>query len=224
MRRTLLAIVGGGLALAVAGCTATGQDPTPSTRRSPSIELIGTPTSLPTLTSAFSSPTVRTMIYGGLTLSRPVTWRLVPPEGVSYGTGGPLGVLTDQPTVAQCATSTERPGFADVSCHSPVTAVGRGGVAIFFSGAWLVFHAPTTHNRVLDGHDATVVPLGVAETRAECPTGTMGSTQMSVFLPNGGAIPAGSGQTVTMTACYAGPDSARTVRDIDAMIDSVRFS
>jgi len=47
---------------------------------------------------------------------------------------------------------------------------------------------------------------------------------MSVFLPRPEAIPAGSGTTIVMTACYAGPDSARISGEINAMIGSVAFS
>lgn len=109
-----------------------------------------------------------------------------------------------------------------MSCQPPVVSLLPNGVFVIFTSDFMVPRAPSSHNRVLDGHAATVEP--VSPEAGGCPAGTTGAVQMSVFLPFPTAIRAGSGQNVTMAACYVGPDSTPIIHDIDALIDSVQIA
>jgi hypothetical protein len=46
---------------------------------------------------------------------------------------------------------------------------------------------------------------------------------MDIWFPMPNATPPGSGQSVSMLACYAGQDAAPITQDINALIDSVTF-
>jgi hypothetical protein len=96
------------------------------------------------------------------------------------------------------------------------------GVFVAVIVHYLTPGAPTSHNRVLDGHLATVEPVSAAA--GGCPGGATGAMQLSIFVPQPDSEPGGSGTTVTMEACYAGPDTASILRDIDALADSVHFT
>jgi hypothetical protein len=210
MRR--LAVLGSILLLMLTSCTMAGH------------QAAGRPAS--SGSSSADSPNVRTVIYGSLSVRHPASWRLVAVEMRAAGPGGAVAFLTNQPAAAQCSTvsaNTADPhGAYNVTCQSPVTALHPHGVIIDFSTDLGMRPVLTTHNRILDGHLATVQQMTPAA--VYCPTGATNALQMSVFVPHPQAIPAGSGETVTMSACYAGPSAASITQQINALIDSVTFA
>ncbi len=160
-------------------------------------------------------------IYSGLSVQHPASWRFVPIEMVGAGPSGPVAYLTDQHTTPQCVTTSSAAEITS-TCGPPVKVLRPDGVFITFTGYFQVLHPPTSHNRVLDGHLATVQATTIDA--SNCPSGATGVTQMTVFIPNpAGATPVDSGQTVTMSACYAGPDSTAITQKINTLIDSVTF-
>jgi hypothetical protein len=160
-------------------------------------------------------------IYDHLTIRHPSRWRLVQPLALSAGPSGRVAYLTDQRNASYCRTSTEPNGIVGMGCYPPVSSLRPNGIVVSFGAEFVVAHAPTIHNRVLDGHLATVQSLTLAA--AFCVPGATGAVQMRVFIPLPNAIPDGSGQTVTMTACYAGSHGDPIKHDVEAMIDSVAF-
>jgi hypothetical protein len=180
------------------------------------------PTGPPSTQTTTSATYPRSTIYSNLTVQHPSAWRLVPAVMMSAGPSSQVAYLTNQGTTAQCSTEGDTAGVYSISCQPPVVALLPNGVFVIFTGYFMLPHAPSSHNRVLDGHAATVQP--VSPEAGGCPAGTTGAVQMSIFLPLLTAIPAGSGQTVTMAACYAGPDITPIIHDIDALIDSVQFT
>lgn len=208
-------VLAAALALALSGCS---DGVHPSVTSSPSAVSTGS-------TAAQAPPPVsyvRSTVFANLTVRHPAAWRLVPVERRGAGPSGVVGYLTDQTTGGQCSTSGIPTGNTTIACGPPVTSVGPDGVYLAFTGDVLVWGPPAAHNRVLDGHEATVRP--VTPDAGGCPAGTADALQMEVFLPLPDSTPSGSGQTVTMTACYAGPDSGRIRQELDALIDSVQFT
>ena len=91
-----------------------------------------------------------------------------------------------------------------------------------FVGEYLVPSAPTTSNRLLDGHLATV---STASPDARlCPSGATDAVAVRVFVPGQHVEPPGSGHNVDVVACYAGPDAAGFPQDMDVVIDSMRVA
>jgi hypothetical protein len=170
---------------------------------------------------ATSTQSARSTIYVNLTVRHPVSWRLVRPQVSSAGPSGPVAYLTNQRTDTQCNTAFGTQGRRTVTCNPPVTALRPNGVYIAFTAFFDVLHPPTSYNRVLDGHHATVQsPTAQA---ADCLPGATHAIRLSVYLPEPNSIPRGSGQNLVMSACYAGPDAAPIRHDINALIDSVTF-
>ena len=166
--------------------------------------------------------TTTSTIYSNLTVEHPATWRLITPESMSAGPSGPVAYLTNQPTVSQCSTTHGVAGAYSTTCGSPVESLTPNGVFIRFTGVFTGQRSPETHNRVLGGHLATVQP--VSPLTDQCPAGATSDIQMNVFLPEPDATPAGSGQTVAMSACYAGPNTTSITSDVNALIESVSFT
>jgi len=172
-------------------------------------------------TGAASTRTSASTIFQNMTVRHPTAWQLVSAERMSSGPSGAVGFLTNQPTHAQCITQGDPTAAYSIACGPPVSSLLPNGVFVGFTGYFTVPHGPSSHNRTLDGHQATVQTVSPRE--GNCPTGTTDAEQMSIFLPSPDSVPAGSGTTVVMTACYAGPDSTSIAHDIDTLIDSVNF-
>jgi hypothetical protein len=215
VKTTLRAAVAGVIAvLLVTGCTAPHHnDSSPAPTQSPA----------PTASSRefAANPTTTSLIYANVTVRHPTSWRLVPSAGMSAGPVATLAYLTNQRTVTQCSTSTG-PTVVAVQCGPPVIAMQPNGLYIAFTGNFLQPHAPTSYNRVVKDHLATV--QSVDPSTVNCPTGTVGAMQMSIFLPMPGSIPEGSGQSLVMSACYTGPNTSSITHDISALFDSVTFA
>jgi hypothetical protein len=201
-------------ALALTGCT--------GTHRSAATPPETTPTPTPSSTAFASDNTTTSSIYSTMAVRHPSSWRYVAPGMLANGPGGTVAFLTNQPTVSQCATAYGKHGDLEVSCHSPVlNPLRANGVFVEFTGHFLGARTPTSHNRVLDGHLATV--RAVDPRAVYCLPGATHATQLDIWLPMPNATPPGRGQSVSMLACYAGPDAAPITQDINALIDSVTF-
>jgi hypothetical protein len=145
--------------------------------------------------------------FGGLTLTHPVSWRVVAPEAMAAGPGSTIGFLTDQPTIAQCSY-----GPNTMTCGLPVLTIRPNGILV---SVQTIFYgsARVSSNATVAGHPAHTVtePLPQA-----CPAGTRYGSETTIALGrNRGSL--------AVIACLASTD-APVIATIKRMLDTATYA